>query len=59
MYNKLPHETEEETLVIKRELDRIQKILNIDDTKIYKKVNELVREFDLKARTFQDILFST
>ena len=40
-------------------MDRIQKVLNIDDTKIYKKVNELVREFDLKARTFQDILFST
>ncbi len=59
MYNKFPHETEEETLVIKKELDRIQKILDIDDTKIYKKVNELVKEFDLKARTFQDILFST
>lgn len=59
LFEKMPHDTEEETLVIKNILDNVQKVIDIHENKIVKKVEKLITDFDEQARTYRGILFST
>ena len=59
VFEELPHATEEQTLVIKSILDGVQKIKDIQKEKTYIKVKKLLVDFDLQARTFQNIEFGT
>ncbi len=59
MFEKMPHNTEEETLIIKNKLENIQKEVDISNNKIVKKVDQLLYDFDIQERTFCNILFDT
>ena len=59
VFKQFPHETEDQTLVIKSILDGVQSVKDIQKDKTYIKVNKLLTDFDLQARTFQGIEFST
>lgn len=59
MFEKMPHNTEEETLIIKNKLENIQKEVDISNNKIVKKVDQLLYNFDIQERTFCNILFDT
>lgn len=59
LFKKMPHDTEEETLVIKNILDNVQKVIDIRENKTVKKVEKLMTDFDEQARTYREILFST
>lgn len=59
LYEKLPHDTEEQTLKIKQILDNVQNITDIQGNVIVGKINKLIAEFDLQARSFQGIEYRT
>ena len=40
-------------------MDNVQKVIDIHENKIVKKVEKLITDFDEQARTYRGILFST
>lgn len=59
LYEKLPHDTEAQTLKIKQILDNVQNITDIQGNVVVGKINKLIAEFDLQARSFQGIEYPT
>ena len=59
LYEKLPHDTEAQTLKIKQILDNVQNITDIQGDVVVGKINKLIAEFDLQARSFQGIEYPT
>lgn len=59
IFDSMPHNTEEETLAIKKCLDAKQEELGISSSPTVTKVEKLLHDFDIAARTFQNILFET
>lgn len=59
LFDKSPHDTEEQTLELKEELKRISKVIGISDSDTIKKVDKMLKQFDIEARTFQNIEFET
>lgn len=57
VFKKLPHDTEEQVLILKAILDGVQQVQDIQKGSTYIKVNKLVADFDLQARTFRGIEF--
>lgn len=57
VFKKLPHDTEEQVLILKAILDGVQQVQDIQKGSTYIKVNKLVVDFDLQARTFRGIEF--
>lgn len=59
MYDKMPHDTEVRTLAIKNKIENIQSKIDISNNTYVKKIDKLLYDFDIQARTFCNILFDT
>lgn len=59
LFRNLPHDTEEQTLFIKKILDGIQKNVDIKKDPTCLKVRQLLSDFDLKERTYRNMVFQT
>lgn len=59
IFDSMPHNTEEETLAIKSRLDAKKEELGVSSSPTITRVETMLHDFDIAARTFQDILFET
>lgn len=54
-----PHDTEKQTIILKNKLLDIQEEVDISKSAVLKKVDKLLYDFDVQARTFNNIVFDT
>ncbi len=59
LFEKMPHSTEEETVLVKKKMEEIRTNVGISESDTIKKVDKMLYQFDLEARTFQNIEFAT
>ena len=56
LVEKMPHDTDEQTMRIKEILDNVQKLVNIQGNTAVEKMNRIL---EIQSRTFQGIVFQT
>ena len=59
LFKKMPHNNEKETLTVKKRLEEIQEVVDISQSNVVQKVDDLLKRFDIEARTFKNITFDT
>lgn len=57
LFNYMPHNTEDQTIVLKERLEKIRAEIGIKESDTINRVDKLLYQFDLEARTFQNIEF--
>ena len=59
IFNSMPHDTEENTLVLYDKLKEKQKELETETNDIIQKTEKLLHDFDVAARTFKNVTYDT